>query len=411
MRVARTLREHALPCDALIYLGSGYTNDREGKSGWNLGHGSLEFNPRVFDRPGEMIDQLHAMNFKIVLHKNAAPARLFGKSVNEKSDDPLHISNYWKTHVPLMKMGIDGWWPDDGDELPIENRLARIRAYYEGSLKDRPNERPWSLNRNGYAGVAKYGGWNWSGDVTSRWDTLAAHVPVGVQFSMSVSPWWGTDIGGFVSAAEYSGELYARWFEFAAFCPLFRSHGRNWHLHTPFGWNTGEYGPIESRPTPAEAELHNAEIGPVCKKYLELRYRLLPYNYTIMREACDTGMPPMRALWLMYPDDPEAVTLGDEYLWGPNLLVAPVVQKGAKARRVYLPKGDWYDWWNGAKVAGGRWIERAVDLGTMPIYVRAGAVLPLDPVKQYMGQGVDEPTTLMVFGGADGEFLCCRSIR
>jgi alpha-glucosidase (family GH31 glycosyl hydrolase) len=104
-------------------------------------------------------------------------------------------------------------------------------------------------------------------------------------------------------------------------------------LRLPFGWNTGDFGPVESREKPDQSELHNAEVEPICKKYLELRYRLLPYNYTLMREAYDTGLPPMRALWLHHADDPEGVRLGDEYLWGRDLLVAPVVHKGEKSRR------------------------------------------------------------------------------
>jgi alpha-glucosidase/alpha-D-xyloside xylohydrolase len=357
------------------------------------------------------------LNFKIVLHKNAAPPRLYGKSVNEQSEDQLHISSYWATHVPLVKMGVDGWWPDDGDNLPIEARLARHRLYYEGSLKDEPNVRPWSLNRNGYAGSARFGAWIWSGDVQSRWVTLANHIPVGLNYSMSVTPFWGSDTGGFFLPPrhEYTGELYVRWFQFSAFNSLFRSHGRNWHLHTPWGWNTGKIGPRESDPRagsnarpaeyPPESELRNAAVEPICKQYLELRYQLLPYNYTITRESCDTGLPAMRALWLHYPDDAEATKLGDEYLWGRDMLVAPVVEQGAATRRVYLPAGDWYDWWTGEKLPGKRWIDRLVDLATMPLYVRAGAIIPLDPIRQYTAQEVSGPTTLRVHPGADGQFV------
>jgi alpha-glucosidase/alpha-D-xyloside xylohydrolase len=239
----------------------------------------------------------------------------------------------------------------------------------------------------------------------SRWATLAAHVPVGLNFSLSVSPFWGTDTGGFVATKELTGELYARWFQFSAFNPLFRSHGRTWHLRLPWGWNTGEYGPIETPGRPDESELHNAEIEPICRQYLELRYQLLPYNYTLMREASDNGLPLMRALWLHYPNDPEAVKLGDEYLWGRDILVAPVVEKGAKSRRVYLPAGDWYDWWTHEKLSGHRWIERPVDLRTMPLYVRAGAVIPLDPVRQFTAEKVNQPTTIAVYPGADGTFV------
>lgn len=400
LRIAQTFRDKHLPCDAVIYLGTGYCTN-----GWNTGHGSLEFNPNAFNHPKEQLDALHALNFKVILHINHAPRNLFGTSISETSDSPLHIHNYWARHRDDFALGVDGWWPDDGDELPIEARLARHRCYYEGPLQDRPNVRPWSLHRNGYAGVARYGGWIWSGDVESRWATLAAHVPVGLNYSLSVTPFWGTDTGGFIPTREFTGELYVRWFQFSAFNPLFRSHGRTWHLRLPWGWNTGEPGPIESRDVTDRAELHNAEVEPICRKYLELRYQLLPYNYTLMREACDSGLPPMRALFLHYPKDLEAVKLGDEYLWGRDLLVAPVVEKGATSRRLYLPAGTWHDWWTNEKVEGGRWLERPVDLSTLPLYVRAGAIIPLDPVRQYTAQPVSEPTTLKVFPGADGEFV------
>src|SRR5438128_6702380 len=337
----------------------------------------------TFPKPAETIDALHARNFRIVLHINRAPRNLFGASVAEESDAPTHIHNYWARHRKLLGLGVDAWWPDDGDELPVEARLARHRCYFEGPLADRPNVRPWSLHRNGYAGAQRYGGWIWSGDVQSRWATLAAPGPVGVNHSLSLSPFWGTDTGGFVPTRDLTGELYVRWFRFAAFTPLFRSHGRTWKLRLPWGWNMGDPGPIETNLKPDPAELHNAEVEPICRKYLELRYRLLPYNYTLVREACDGGLPPMRALWLHYPNDPQAVKLGNEYLWGRDLLVAPVVQKGAQSRRLYLPAGTWYDWWTGESLAGQRWIERAVDLATMPLYARAGAIVPLDPVRQF----------------------------
>jgi alpha-glucosidase/alpha-D-xyloside xylohydrolase len=399
LQIAETFRAKKLPCDALIYLGTGYCTN-----GWNTGHGSLEFNPQSFDHPAQQLTALHDLNFKVILHINHAPRDLFGGSFAEPSDSPLHIRNYWARHRPDFALGVDGWWPDDGDELPIEARLARHRCYFEGPLLDRPNVRPWSLHRNGYAGVARYGGWLWSGDTMSRWATLAAHVPVALNYSLSLTPFWGSDTGGFVPTSELTGELYVRWFQFSAFNPLFRSHGRTWHLRLPWGWNTGETGPIESRDVTDRAELHNAAVEPICRKYLELRYRLLPYNYSLIREACDTGLPLMRALWLQYPHDAEAVKLGDQYLWGRDLLVAPVVEKAPTSRRLYLPAGDWFDWWSGQKVAGGSWLERPVDLATLPLYARAGAIIPLDPVRQYTAQPVSEPTTLQVYSGANGSF-------
>jgi alpha-glucosidase/alpha-D-xyloside xylohydrolase len=234
-------------------------------------------------------------------------------------------------------------------------------------------------------------------------------VPVAINTALSGIPYWGTDIGGFVPTSEFLGELYVRWFQFGAFCPLFRAHGRTWHLRLPWGWNLGDLGPEESQTyqgagRPPDSELHNAAVEPICRKYLELRYRLMPYLYSAVRECSTTGMPIVRALWLHYPDEPAAVARGDEYLWGRDLLVAPVVEKGATSRRVYLPPGGWFDFWTEERVDGGRETDRAVDLETMPLYARAGAIIPMGPVKQYTSEVVSGPLSVTVYPGADGAF-------
>jgi alpha-glucosidase/alpha-D-xyloside xylohydrolase len=404
---AKKFRDDRLPCDAFILLGTGFS-----PAGWNFGHDSFQFNTNVFvHAAASVIQELHSNQLRIVLHvvplQRDYPS-LHGQipSTPGENLDRLDIGNYWKRHQELVAAGVDGWWPDEGDWLDETSRLERHRMYFEGSLNAAPNVRPWNLQRNGAPGMARYGGWIWSGDVSSNWKTLATQVRVGLNSSLSLSPFWGTDTGGFFPTAsgEYTGELYARWFEFASFTPSFRSHGRNWWLHRPWGWNTGETGPVESRPLPGPDELHNAEVEPICQKYLNLRYQLMPYTYTITREAHDTGLPLMRALWLHYPQDNVAAKLGDEFLWGHDLLVAPVAEKAATSRKVYLPAGNWFDWWSGEKISGGRWIERSVDLATMPIYARAGSIIPLDPVRQYVSQPVSEPTELTIFPGADGEF-------
>jgi len=404
---AQTFREKKLACDTFIFLGTGFC-----PAGWNFGHDSFQFNTKVFVRePAAVIQDLHAEHLHVVLHvvplERDYP-RLHGQIPPTPGEilDQQDIGIYWRRHAAPFEAGVDGWWPDEGDWLDAASRLARHRMYYEGPLSDRRNVRPWDLQRNGAPGIARYGGWVWSGDILSSWKTFKAQVKVGLNSSLSVSPFWGTDIGGFYPSTnlEYTGELYARWFQFAAFCPSFRSHGRTWWLHRPWGWNTGETGPIESRPAPDPSELHNAAIEPICQKYLNLRYQLMPYTYTLVRETHDTGLPLMRALWLHFPDDPEAVKLGDEFLWGRDLLIAPVTEKSARSRRVYLPAGGWFDWWSGEKVEGKHWIERPIDLATMPIYVRAGAIVPVDPVRQYISQPVSEPTTLRIYPGAGGEF-------
>lgn len=152
------------------------------------------------------------------------------------------------------------------------------------------------------------------------------------------------------------------------------------------------------------SEMNNPLIEPVVKKYDELRYQLLPYTYTLAWEARQTGMPLLRALWLHYPDDEKARGMGSEYLWGRDLLIAPVFEKEATSREVYLPKGDWYDWWTNTRHTGGQSVRREVDLSIMPIYVRAGAIIPFDPIRQYTSERVKEPTTLRIYPGADGVF-------
>src|SRR5262249_5825636 len=146
---------------------------------------------------------------------------------------------------------------------------------------------------------------------------------------------------------------------------------------------------------------HNPDVERICRKYLELRYRLMPYLYSAVHEGYETGLPIIRALWLHHPDDEAAVNRGDEYLWGRDILVAPVTEKGAVARRVYLPRGAWFDFWTEERLAGGREIERAVDLTTMPLLVRAGSIIPMGPVKQYTGEKVDGALTLTIYPGAD----------
>lgn len=417
--VARTMREKKLPCDALIYLGTDFT-----PSGWNTHNGEFIFHPKNFPEPKKQIDELHAQNFKVVLHtviegrklsgtvKDACTAAPLpsGRTPDGKWPDDRQVACYWPVHKTLYDVGIDGWWPDQGDGLDAPSRLARIRMYYEGSQALRPNQRVFALHRNGHAGMQRYAGFLWSGDVYSTWETLKVHVPIAVNTGLTGIPWWGTDIGGFVPTKEYTGELHVRWFQFGAFCPLFRAHGRTWHLRLPWGWNTGEIGHNEisnytgGAANPDESELRNPEVEPICRKYLELRYRMMPYLYSAVRETHETGLPIMRALWLHYPDDATAVLRGDQYLWGRDLLVAPVVEKGATERKLYLPRGEWYDFWTEEKLAGGREISKAVDLATMPLYVRAGAILPLGPVKQYTSEKVDGPLTLTVYPGADGTF-------
>jgi alpha-glucosidase/alpha-D-xyloside xylohydrolase len=282
--------------------------------------------------------------------------------------------------------------------------------YWEGERQARPNLRPYALHRNGYAGLQRYG-WLWSGDIFSAWKTLAAQVMVGINAGLCGIPYWGTDTGGFVPTKEFTAELYLRWFQFSAFCPLFRSHGRTWKLRLPWGWNTGDYGPAELEPEyaaqvlPKPEALHNPEVERICRKYLNTRYQLLPYIYSAVAEGHRTGMPLMRALWLHYPEDEKGQAIEDAYMFGDSLLVAPVLEAGARERKVYLPQGVWWDYWTSERVDGGNVVTCNLDLETMPVYVKAGAVVPVGPVKQFTSAPSTEPVRFTVYPGADGQHL------
>lgn len=290
--VADTFREKKLPCDALIYLGTEFT-----PSGWNTRNGEFGWKAENFPNPKAAIDEMHAKHFKVVLHvviegrhmtgavaepctpEKAVPS---GRTPDDKWPEERPVACYWPYHKALYDLGIDGMWPDQGDGLDAPSRLARIRMYWEGPQQYRLNERPFALHRNGSPGMQRYGAFLWSGDVYSLWETLKTHVPVAINTGLSGIPFWGTDIGGFVPTADYTGELHVRWFQFGAFCPLFRAHGRNWYQRLPWGWNMGKQGPAELRgytngaADPDPSELKNARVEPIVKKYLELRYRMLP---------------------------------------------------------------------------------------------------------------------------------------
>ena len=401
---AKRFRESKLPCDAMIYLGTGFC-----PAGWNTGHGSFTFNPKIFPDPATMIREMHEEHFKIILHVVSCPEDLHGEVADTGAAlaDPSSAAVYWESHREVWSKGVDGWWPDEGDELRPASRLARNRMYWEGSQRFEPNVRPFALHRNGYAGMQRYA-WLWSGDTLSTWKTLAAQVMVGITAGLCGIPYWGTDTGGFVPTKEFTAELFVRWFQFSSFCPSFRCHGRTWMLRLPWGWDMGNYGPAEfdgqfaALTLPKPEDLHNKNVEVICRKYLNLRYQLLPYLYSSVAETHRTGLPLMRSLWLDFPHDPRSSTVEDAYLWGNSILVAPVLQPGAASRSVYLPLGGWWDYWKNVRLEGGSEVTREVDLETLPLFVRAGAILPLGPVKQYTGELSDEPLLLRVYPGADG---------
>ncbi|MEP7144913.1 MAG: TIM-barrel domain-containing protein [Ferruginibacter sp.] len=404
--IVDTFRNKKIPLDAAIYLGTGFT-----PVGWNKKQPSFEPNPDVFKRDiSAFFTDMHNRNVKVILHmvpwdRDKLPT-LHG-TIPAKSGETLdesHIQKYWEQHLSLVNKGVDGFWPDEGDWFNLFERIKRHQLYYQGHLSAQPNVRPWSLQRNGFPGIAKWGEWVWSGDTESSWKTPEGKIAVGINYSLSIGPFWGSDIGGFYSSAETTGELYTGWFQFGAFCGSFRSHGRTWRTRLPWGWGLNYIGPPEDREPPLLSEINNPIIEPITKKYDGLRYQLLPYTYTLAWEARNNGLPLMRAMWLNYPNDKNVKGMGTQFFWGRDMLIAPVFEKGATSHNVYLSKGDWYNWWTNTKQSGEQTVKRKIDLSIMPIYLRAGAIIPLDPVRQYTAEAVSEPTTLTIYSGADGNY-------
>ena len=421
-RLPRTIREKRIPCDGLIYL-STYGEAR----GWNRGVGHLGFQPELWPDPKALIDEARAQHFEITTHEypvlhEASPlfeeaeargfllAEGYGKpaargTANYREGQryldftqPAVRAWWWSVHRDLAKLGVAGWWLDGGEGPPARSSLHlgdgtlvhniydrfRHQAFAEGEAADRPDQRVFLLCRSGAAGMQRYGSTCWSGDINNDFATLDAQIPLGLNTGLSGVPYWGTDVGGFFHPVPETGELYARWFQLGAFSPIFRSHGWVWREHVPWA--------------------HGAEIETICRRYAELRYRLLPYTYTLAWQAHTEGLPLMRALVLNYPDDPRVWSLGHEFLWGDDLLVAPVTREGATAWPVYLPAGGWYDFWTGARYEGPAGITLDAPLDRLPLLVRAGAIVPMGPVVQHTGERPLDEVTLLMYPEGSSRF-------
>lgn len=413
VKTAEYMREKEIPCDVLVYLGTGYCDN-----GWNTYNGNFEWHPDVFPNPAETMQQLHDLDYKVSLHVTRCYTGLHG-SIHDENVSPLeydHAKNYWKKHIELYGTAKnEAWWPDDADEVDMEQRLTRWKMYYEGSLDLNPDIRPFQMQRNTFPGANQYGGIIWSGDILSEWETLKNQVPIGLNVALSCSPFWGTDTGGFFSTAEYDGELFIRWMQYSTFTPFFRAHGRSSFLHNPWGFSMFESLdelPLELCPgmlhdaPPAADILPDHRVEPLCKQYINLRYELMPYLYSLSHEACE-GVPMMRPLWCYYPEDQTAVATDSEYLLGEHLLVAPVTAKGAETWEVYLPEGLWYDYWTKTSYTGGKTYTVAAPLDRIPLFIRAGGVLAKAPVVQSIPaekpQGF-ESLTLELYTGTDGSY-------
>ena len=339
---------------------------------------------------------------------------------------------YWsQMNTELFSKGVDAWWMDATEPEIVEGPFTSIasqintnqthmnptalgsgakmlnafalvnsQAVYEGQRVAAPNQRVFMLTRNGFAGMQRYSAATWSGDITSTWTAMRKQIPAGMGFSISGMPYWTLDSGGFAVQTKYSAttptaadtdewrELNTRWFEYATFLPLMRVHGQ-----TPFR-EMWQFGGDTS--TAYQAML----------KFDRLRYRMLPYVYSLAGGVTQRSGTILRPLVMDFRTDTSARDIVDQYMFGPAFLVAPVTTYKATTRSVYLPTtpGGWYLFWTGAAAAGGATVSAPAPFDAMPVYVRAGSIVPFGPDLQYTGEKPADPITLYVYAGADGAF-------
>ena len=450
--IVQDYRERGLPLDCIVLDWKSWPSDL-----W----GQKTLDPERFPDPGGMMAELHRLNARLMISlwpimnpggDNWREMRdagcLLGNQATYNAFQEKARELYWKqTNEGLFTYGVDAWWcdctepfqsdwtgafkPEPEERLRINTEEAKkyldpefINAYslvhsqgiYEGQRRTSADKRVVNLTRSAYAGQQRYSTITWSGDVSATWDTLRRQIADGLSFCATGLPYWTVDIGAFFvkddpalwfwngdfnTGIEDLGyqELYVRWFQYAAFLPMFRSHGTDTPREV---WRFGEPGGV----------FYNALV-----KFLRLRYRLMPYIYSLAGMVTHEDYTMMRALPFDFRCDPKTYDLRDQYMFGPALLVNPITQPmyyaagstplngTSKSRRVYLPEGTaWYDFWTSIPYAGGQTIIAEAPLDTMPLYVRAGSIIPCGPDIQHTGESCDAPISLHIYPGHSGHF-------
>jgi alpha-D-xyloside xylohydrolase len=438
LAVAKGYRERHLPADILVVDWFYYTR-----------MGQMDFDPKDWPDPTAMNRQLHDMGFQTMISvwpRFTKGSRYYdflrkkgwfehladGTPVDglpyDRAGSDIDTTNpeaarwFWDViRDNILSKGFDSIWADETEpDLPPNGAyfhvgpgtryfniypLLHTAAIYDGFRRD-ISHRALILSRDAYLGAQRNGTMFWSSDIYPTWDTLKRQIPTGLDFTASGIANWTQDIGGWeylpkehhpihpplldasdardnVGGYDDYPELYTRWFEYASFLPVFRAHGSRKYNEV---WSYGK------------------QAEPILEKYLRLRYLLLPYIYSLGYKTYQTGAPFMRALFMDFPNDPKVAELGDEYMFGPAFLVAPVTDQGATRRAVYLPAGtDWFNYWTNERVHGGQTIEVSAPIDTLPLFVRAGSIVPLgEPIESTkQSQAIAK---VRVYAGADGDF-------
>jgi len=266
--------------------------------------------------------------------------------------------------------------------------LMTTTAAYEGQRAASDEKRVFILSRSAYAGSQRNSVTAWSGDVDSDFESFRRQIPAGLNYSLSGLPYWTTDIGGFFSGNPNDPayrELFVRWFQYGTFCPVLRVHGTRTNDQNEL-WSYG------------------AEAQKILTSFDRLRYEMLPYIYSVAWKTTSESYTPMRPLVMDFRTDVRAQNIGDQFLFGPAILVNPVTEPGAATRHLYLPKAQWYDFWTGKTIAGGQVIDAPVTLAAIPLYVRSGSIVPMGPDLEYASEKPADPIELRVYRGADASF-------
>jgi alpha-D-xyloside xylohydrolase len=441
MSTIKEFRKRHIPIDNIVMDWQYWRPDQ-----W----GSQDFDPARFSDPVGMIDSLHHLyhtHFMVSVWPKfytgtnnydqfKSNGYLLTRNIEENRKDWLgYVSTFYDAFNPaankafwnlinqhLYSKGIDAWWmdapePDIHSNLSIEQRknlmfpnamgsavkyfnaypLVNAKAIYEGQRLEDPNKRVFILTRSAYAGSQRYAASVWSGDIAARWHDMMNQVAAGVNYSMSGLPYWTMDIGGFAVERRYENpnakdakewkEQMTRWYQFGAFCPLFRVHGQY-----PF---REIYNVSNERDTAYQSMLY----------YDKLRYRLLPYIYSLAAKTYFNDYSLMRGLMMDFPSDRRTSTINDQYLFGPSLMISPVYGYGQRKKSIYLPgTTGWYDLYTGKYYNGGHQIVVSAGYDRIPVMVREGSIVPFGPEMEYSNQRKADTIQLYVYTGKDAVF-------
>src|SRR5258708_472558 len=420
--VAGWYRAHHVPLDGIIQDWQYWTPNP-----W----GSHKFDTNRYPDPIKLMQELHAENVRALISvwpkfdvdsPNANELRaagalypqvipyVFPKGQGQWYDpfNPKARNIYWRQiSRELFSDGLDGWWLDASDAELSGKRaefhgfkcaagpgakvfnaypLMQTTSIYSGQRAENSAKRVFILTRSAFAGQQRNAAVTWSGDIRGTWGAFARQIPAGLNFSVSGIPYWNTDTGGFfcddATNAAYA-ELFTRWFQFSAFCPMFRVHGSQ---------------------KPKEIWRFDDATQKILISYDQLRYRMLPYIYSTSWRVTSEGYTMMRPLVMDFRSDTNVFGIGSQFMFGPALMVNPVTRAKAAERAVYLPAGaSWTDLWTGTNYSGGQSVETAAPIETMPLFVRAGSIIPYGPAIEYAGEKAD-PIELRIYRGADGAF-------